>query len=76
LRDSLNELIALEIDYLKLIEQSLVFVDLESLTPDQKNDYSILSENMTSIEADSRRLTQKVIEAQEKFSEKYDFKLQ
>jgi len=76
LRDALNDLIALEIDYLKLIEQSLVFVDLESLTPDQKNDYSILSENMTTIEQDSRILTQKVIEAQEKFSAKYDFKLQ
>ena len=75
-KDLIKNLIDTEISYLKLIEQSLAFVDLDTLTSAQKEEYSRIYEEMNFIENQNRDLAEKITREQETFANQYGFILQ
>ena len=75
-RDAIRDLLNLELHYLWLIEESLVYYDIKTMTEDQKSAYQLLSSNIEEDETKSYSLIQQVTQEQENFAQKYDFSLE
>ncbi len=75
-RGAIKELLDLENHYLSLIEQSLVYYDMQTMTENQKDAYQTLSNSIEEDENKSYSLIQQVTQAQADFSQKYEFPLE